>query len=158
MVLIVFLSSRISPRASTVIFCDRSPFATAVVTFAMLRTWSVKLPASTLTLSVRSFHVPATPGTTACAPSMPSAPTALTARVDGDFLGEVAARDGRRDLGDVAHLRGQIVGEQVDVVRQILPRARYARHHGLRAQNAIDAYGARHVRDLLSEHAQRVRH
>ena len=34
----VFFSSRISPRASTVIFCDRSPRATAVVTCAMLRT------------------------------------------------------------------------------------------------------------------------
>ena len=41
-VLMVSLSSRISPFASTVIFCDRSPFATAVVTFAMLRTWLVR--------------------------------------------------------------------------------------------------------------------
>ena len=38
MMLIVFFSSRISPRASTVIFFDSSPFATAVVTSAMLRT------------------------------------------------------------------------------------------------------------------------
>ncbi len=37
-VLIVFLSSRISPLTSTVIFFDRSPLATAVVTSAMLRT------------------------------------------------------------------------------------------------------------------------
>ena len=37
-VLMVFFSSRISPRTSTVIFFDRSPFATAVVTAAMLRT------------------------------------------------------------------------------------------------------------------------
>jgi hypothetical protein len=37
-VLIVFLSSRISPRASTVILRERSPFATAVVTSAILRT------------------------------------------------------------------------------------------------------------------------
>ena len=41
-VLIVFFSSRISPRASTVIFCVRSPRATAVVTCAMLRTWLVR--------------------------------------------------------------------------------------------------------------------
>ena len=60
-VLIVFLSSRISPFTSTVIFFDRSPFATAVVTSAMLRTWDVRLPAMKFTLSVRSFHVPATP-------------------------------------------------------------------------------------------------
>ena len=44
-VLIVPLSSRISPRTSTVIFFDRSPLATAVVTSAMLRTWLVRLPA-----------------------------------------------------------------------------------------------------------------
>ncbi len=39
----VFFSSRISPLTSTVIFCERSPLATAVVTSAMLRTWSVRL-------------------------------------------------------------------------------------------------------------------
>ncbi len=37
-VLMVVFSSRISPRASTSIFFDRSPLATAVVTSAMLRT------------------------------------------------------------------------------------------------------------------------
>ena len=59
--LIVFLSWRISPLTSTVIFLERSPLATAVVTSAMLRTWSVRLPAIELTLSVRSFQTPATP-------------------------------------------------------------------------------------------------
>ena len=44
-VLMVFFSSRISPRTSTVILRERSPFATAVVTCAMLRTWVVRLPA-----------------------------------------------------------------------------------------------------------------
>ncbi len=39
MVLIVDFSSRISPWASTSIFFDRSPPATALVTWAMLRTW-----------------------------------------------------------------------------------------------------------------------
>jgi hypothetical protein len=38
MVLMVDLSSRISPFTSTVIFLRRSPRATAVVTSAMLRT------------------------------------------------------------------------------------------------------------------------
>ncbi|RAO61755.1 hypothetical protein LUPAC06_00685 [Micromonospora saelicesensis] len=63
MVLTVFFSSRISPWASTVIFCDRSPFATAVETWEMLRTWLVRLPASWLTFSVRSRQVPETPRT-----------------------------------------------------------------------------------------------
>src|SRR5256885_2292992 len=50
MVLMVFLSSRISPLTSTVIFFDRSPVATAVVTSAMLRTWAVRFDASESTL------------------------------------------------------------------------------------------------------------
>ena len=77
----VFFSSRISPLTSTVIFCERSPLATAVVTLAMLRTWSVRLPASRLTLSVRSFQVPLTPGTCAWPPSLPSVPTSRATRV-----------------------------------------------------------------------------
>ena len=63
MVLMVAFSSRISPFTSTVMRFDKSPRATAVVTSAMLRTCVVRLPASRLTLSVKSFHVPATPGT-----------------------------------------------------------------------------------------------
>ncbi len=63
MVFTVFFSSRISPWASTVIFCDRSPFATAVVTWAMLRTCAVRLEAMEFTLLVRSRQVPATPRT-----------------------------------------------------------------------------------------------
>jgi hypothetical protein len=50
---------------STVIFLERSPFATAVVTAAMLRTWLVRLPASVFTFSVRSFQTPLTPFTCA---------------------------------------------------------------------------------------------
>ena len=57
-VLMVVFSSRISPRASTLIFWVRSPWATAVVTWAMLRTWAVRLPAMKFTESVRSFQVP----------------------------------------------------------------------------------------------------
>ena len=80
-VLMVFFSSRISPFTSTVILRDRSPRATAVVTSAMLRTWAVRLPAIELTLSVRSFQVPATPGTCAWPPSLPSVPTSRATRV-----------------------------------------------------------------------------
>ena len=65
MVLIVSLSSRISPFTSTVILRLRSPRATAVVTSAMLRTWAVRFDAMEFTESVRSFHVPATPETSA---------------------------------------------------------------------------------------------
>ena len=83
-VLTVFFSSRISPRTSTVIFFDRSPLATAVVTYEMFRTCAVRLPAMKLTLSVRSFQVPATPGTSACPPSFPSVPTSRATRVTSE--------------------------------------------------------------------------
>ena len=63
--LMVSASAATSPLASTVIFSERSPLATAVVTWAMLRTWVVRLPAMKFTESVRSFQVPATPGTSA---------------------------------------------------------------------------------------------
>src|SRR5207237_1143084 len=81
MVLMVSFSSRISPRTSTVIFFDRSPPATAVVTSAMLRTCAVRFDAIELTLSVKSFQVPATPCTSACPPSFPSVPTSRATRV-----------------------------------------------------------------------------
>ena len=84
MTLMVFLSSRISPFTCTVIFLERSPIATAVVTSAMLRTWPVRLPAIRLTLSVRSFQVPATPSTCAWPPSLPSEPTSRATRVTSE--------------------------------------------------------------------------
>src|SRR4030095_1073652 len=84
MVLMVSLSSSISPRTSTVILRDRSPRATAVVTCAMLRTLSVRLPHIAFTESVRPSQVPATPGTIACPPSLPSVPTSRATRVTSD--------------------------------------------------------------------------
>ena len=83
-VLTMSLSSRISPFTSTVILRDRSPVATALVTSAMLRTWLVRLLAMKLTLSVRSFQVPATPGTAAWPPSLPSVPTSRATRVTSE--------------------------------------------------------------------------
>ena len=81
MILTVFLSSKISPLTSTVIFLDKSPFATAVVTSAIFRTCAVKLLAIELTESVKSFQVPATPFTSACTPNFPSVPTSLATLV-----------------------------------------------------------------------------
>jgi hypothetical protein len=64
-VLTVFLSSWISPRASMSIFRVRSPLAMAVVTVAIWRTCPVRFDAIRFTESVRSFQVPETPGTRA---------------------------------------------------------------------------------------------
>ena len=169
----VFLSSRISPFTSTVIFFDRSPSATAVVTSAMLRTWPVRLAAMAFTLSVRSFHVPPTPSTCAWPPSLPSVPTSRATRVtseakelswstidvdgvlqledlalhvDGDLLRQVAARHGGGHLGDVADLAGQVAGHQVHVVGQVLPGAGDAFDLRLAAELAFGADLAGHAR------------
>ena len=64
-VLMVSFSCKISPLTFTVIFFDRSPPAMAVATSAMFRTCAVRFDAMKFTLSVRSFQVPATPGTCA---------------------------------------------------------------------------------------------
>ena len=155
------------------IFCDRSPLATAVVTSAMLRTWPVRFDAMKLTLSVRSFHVPATPGTCAWPPSLPSVPTSRATRVTSEakplswstivlmvffssrispltstviLRRQVAARDGGGDVGDVAHLAGQVGRHRVDVVGQVLPGAGDAAHLRLAAELAFGADLARHAR------------
>jgi HAMP domain-containing protein len=65
MLLIVSASAATSPFVSTVSFWRRLPFATAVTTFTMPRTWFVRFAAMKFTESVRSFQVPATPGTSA---------------------------------------------------------------------------------------------
>ena len=167
------------------IFFDRSPLAIAVATSAMLRTCPVRLLAMKLTLSVRSFHVPPTPGTCAWPPSLPSVPTSRATRVtsdanafswstivlmvflssstsplhvDGDLARQVAARDGGGHFGDVAHLRREVRREQVDVVGQVLPRAGDARHHGLAAEAAVGADLARDARHFGRERAQLVDH
>ena len=177
-VLIVFFSSEISPFTSTVIFFDRSPAATAVVTSAMLRTCEVRLPAMKFTDSVRSFHVPATPCTSACPPSLPSVPTSRATRVtsaandrswstivlivafssrispfdvDGDLLRQVTGRHRLRHVGDVADLRCQVAGHRVDRVGQVLPGARHALHLGLPAEHPFGADLARHPRHFGCE-------
>src|SRR2546425_1225970 len=123
-VLMASLSCRISPRTSTVILRDRSPPAMAVVTSAMFRTCAVRLPAIEFTLSVRSFHVPATPGTCACPPSLPSVPTSRATRVT---LGD--RRDGAGDLG---RWPDQVLHEGVDRSLHLAPRlARAAESYAL---------------------------
>ena len=160
--------------------------ATAMVTSAMLRTWPVRLEAIELTLSVRSFHVPATPGTAAWPPSLPSVPTSRATRVtseanaescstivlmvslscrisplhvDGDLAArEIAARDGGGHVGDVADLAGEVRGHGVDVVGEILPGARHAGHLRLAAELAVGADFARHAADFRRERAELIDH
>ena len=68
--------------------------------------------------------------------------------VDGDLLGEVAVGDGGGDLGDVAHLVGEVAGHAVDVVGQVLPDARHPADLRLAAQPALGADLAGDAGDL----------
>ena len=154
MVLMVSLSSRISPRTSTVIFFDRSPLAIAVDTSAMLRTWAVRFaghrvdavgqvlpgagdaehvglaaePAFGADLARDARHL-AGEGVELVDHRVDGLLELqdLAADVDGDLLRQVAAGDRGRDLGDVADLGGQVAGHEVDAVGQVLPGAGDAR-------------------------------
>ena len=155
----------------------------AVATSAMLRTWAVRLPAMELTLSVKSFQVPATPGTSAWPPSLPSVPTSRATRVtsaakalswstmvlmvsfscrispddvDRDLLRQVALRHRGRHFGDVAHLAGQVRGHRVDAVGQVLPGAGDAAHHRLAAELAFGADFAGHARHFRGKRVELV--
>ena len=137
------------------------------------------------TLSVRSFQVPATPGT--CGLAAELAFGAHLARdagdfggerrelvhhrvdgvlqfenlaldVDGDFAREIAAGDSGGHFGDVAHLGGEVRAHRVDGVGQIFPGAGHAGHHGLHAQAAFGADFARHAGDFRGEGAKLLDH
>ena len=178
-VLIVSASAATSPFASTVIFCVRSPFATAVMTRAMSRTWVVRFEAMKLTLSVRSFHVPDDALHLGLAAEL-----ALGADLAGD-AGDLGGE--RRELvdhrvdrvlqlersrpststvifcersplatavvtcGDVAHLAREVDGHEVHVVGEVLPGAGHALDLGLAAELAVGADLARDARDLGGE-------
>src|SRR5207248_11157247 len=55
----------------------------------------------------------------------------LALGADRDLLGEVASGDRGRDLGDVAHLGGEVGRHLVDVVGQVTPDTRQAGDVGL---------------------------
>ena len=82
----------------------------------------------------------------------------LAAGVGGDLAREVAVGDGDGDFGDIADLGGEIARHRVDVVGQVLPRARHARHLRLAAQLAFGADFTRHAADLGSEPVKLVHH
>src|SRR5439155_1164696 len=71
---------------------------------------------------------------------------------------EIAAGDRSGDLGDVAHLRGQVRCQQVDRIGEVLPGAGDAGHYGLAAQPTIGADLAGDARHLGGERAQLLDH
>ena len=138
------------------------------------------------TFSVRSFHVPETPLTSAWPPSLPSVPTSRATRVTSSanerelvdhrvdrvlqlersrpcastviFCDRSPLATAVVDLGDVAHLVGEVRRHEVDVVGQVLPRARHALDLGLAAELALGADLARDAGDLGGERAELVDH
>src|SRR6185312_10107849 len=78
--------------------------------------------------------------------------------VHGDLFGKVAAGDGRCDVGDVADLRGQVAGHEVDAVGQVLPGAGDAGHLRLAAKLAFGAHLARDARHFRCEAVQLIDH
>src|SRR5205807_212400 len=67
------------------------------------------------------------------------------------LLAQVAVGDGGGDVGDVAHLPGQVTGHAVDAVRQVLPDAGDPPDVGLAAQPPLAADLAGHAGDLRGE-------
>jgi hypothetical protein len=77
---------------------------------------------------------------------------------DGEVLLQVAVGDGGHDLGDAAHLLGQVRTHHVDGVGQILPSSSDARHLGLTTQLAVGANLARNARHLAGEGVELIDH
>src|SRR5581483_6521731 len=82
----------------------------------------------------------------------------LAPGLDGDLLRQVAPGHGGRHLGDVADLAGQVGGQLVDVVGQVLPGAAHALDVGLAAEAALGADLPGHPGDLVGEGAELVDH
>src|SRR5258705_3008014 len=78
--------------------------------------------------------------------------------VHGNLAGQVAARHGGGDFGDVADLGGEIAGHRVDVVGEVLPGAGGAGHVGLAAEPAFGADFAGHARHFAGEAVELVDH
>ena len=82
----------------------------------------------------------------------------FTLDVHGDLLRQIASRHRLGDIGDVAHLAGQIAGHGVHAVGQVFPRARHALHIRLTAQNPFGTDFARYARDFRGERSQLIDH
>ena len=63
----------------------------------------------------------------------------LSPDVDGDLLRQVALGDGGGDLGDVAHLDGQVAGHGVHAVGEVFPGTGDVLDVGLPAELALGA-------------------
>ena len=186
MVLMVFFSSRISPRTSTVILRrkiavrdGRGHFGDVADLVGQVAGHGVHANPSDLS------STPPTPRTSAWPPSLPSVPTSRATRVTSEanelswstmvlmvffssrisprtstviLRRKIAVRDGRGHFGDVTNLSGQVAGHGIHGVGQIFPDTRHALHFRLAAELAFRADFARHARHFRSEGAELIDH
>ena len=82
----------------------------------------------------------------------------FAAHVDGDLLRKVAVGDGDGDVGDIAHLGGQVARHRVDALGEVLPHAGHFAHLRLAAELAFGADFARDARHFRGEHAELLDH
>src|SRR5262249_48128178 len=82
----------------------------------------------------------------------------FTLGVDGDLFGEVSLGHRSGHFGDVANLGGEIVGQEVDVVGQVLPNARCSLDFRLPTQVSVGAFLLGDAGDFRGEGAQLVHH
>src|SRR5205814_2139238 len=82
----------------------------------------------------------------------------FTLRLEDQLPLQVTVRDRGHDLGDAAHLAGQVRGHRVHVVGEIFPRAADAAHEGLTTQLSFGADLARDAGDLGGEAIQLIDH
>src|SRR5205807_2037584 len=80
----------------------------------------------------------------------------LALGLDGQLLLEVAVGDGRHDLGDAAHLAGEVTGHEIDVVGEVLPGPGHALHLGLAAKLAFRTHFAGHARHFRGERGELI--
>src|SRR5205085_2631711 len=82
----------------------------------------------------------------------------LALHVDGDLAGEVARGNGGGHVGDVAHLRGQVPGHEVDLVGEVLPGAADALSLRVAVQLSFGADLAGDAGHLRGERVQLIDH
>src|SRR5262249_49772064 len=82
----------------------------------------------------------------------------LAARLYLNRTRQVAFGNSGSDFGNRAHLVGKVVGQQIHVASEVLPRSRSAGHVGLAAQAALHANFAGHRGHLIGERSESTRH